>query len=122
MAFKLPEMHKDTKPFLLGAVAGAIIITWTGFDAMGWKTASATETLAKRQADGAVIAAYAHLCQAQFNAAKDVPVRIAALQKSERWSRGDVITKAGFATMTGEKEPTQGVAQACADMLIPEKS
>ena len=27
-----------------------------------------------------------------------------------------------FATMLGEKEPTQGVAEACAELLIPEKT
>ena len=118
----LPTMHKDTKPFLLGVLAGAVVFIWTGFDGLGWKTASAAETLAKRQADSAVVAAYARVCSARFNSAKDHPVRLEELKKVERWSRGDVLTKAGFATMLGEKEATQGVSQACADMLIPEKS
>ncbi|MFM9966832.1 MAG: hypothetical protein ACKVQK_00300, partial [Burkholderiales bacterium] len=99
-------LHKDKTPFLLGALAGAIISVWTGFDALGWKTASASETLVKRGADSAVIAAYAKVCSAQFNAAKDLPARIATLQKTERYSRGDAVGKAGFATMTGEKEAT----------------
>lgn len=118
MAFKL---HKDTQPFTLGALAGAILITWVGFDALGWKTAGATESLAKRQADMAVVAAYARVCSAQFSAAKDLAERLAELQKVDQWSRGDVITKSGFATMLGEKEPTSGVSQACADLLIPRK-
>lgn len=119
----LPALHKDTKPFVLGAVAGAILIVWTGFDAMGWKTANASDTLVKRGADAAVIAAYARVCSAQFRSGgKDLDARLAALQKTERYSRGDVIGKAGYATMAGEKEPTQGVAQACADLLIPEKA
>jgi hypothetical protein len=118
----LPKMHKDTKPFLLGAVAGAILSVWTGFDALGWKTAAASETIAKRQADSAVVAAYARVCSAQFkNGGKDLDARLAALQKTERYSRGDLVGKSGFATMAGEKEATQGVAQACADLLIPEK-
>jgi hypothetical protein len=33
-----------------------------------------------------------------------------------------VVTKAGFAAMLGEKEPTQGVSEACAELLIPEKT
>lgn len=122
MDFKLPVMHKGTKPFCLGALAGAVLIAWVGFDALGWKTAGASETLAKRQADGAVAAAYARICSAQFNAAKDLPVRLAELRKAERWSRGDVVAKAGFATMFGDKEPIQGVSQACAELLIPEKN
>ena len=119
----LPVIHKDQLPFVLGVVAGAIISVWTGFDAMGWKTASASETLVKRGADAAVVAAYAGVCSAQFkNGGKDYDTRLAALQKTERYSRGDVVAKSGFASMTGEKEPTQGVAQACADLLIPEKT
>jgi hypothetical protein len=121
MDFKLPAMHKDTKPFCLGALVGAVLITWVGFDQFGWKTGGASETLAKRQADGAVVAAHARICSAQFNSAKNFPVRLAELQKTERWSRGQVVAKAGFATMLGEKEPTQGVSEACANLLIPEK-
>ena len=116
----LPQMHKDTKPFLLGALAGAVLFTWVGFDALGWKTGAAAETLAKRQADSALVAGYAHVCIFQFKNAKDFPARFDALKKVERWSRGDLISKAGFATMPGDKEALQGVSQACADMLIPE--
>ena len=122
MGFKLPAMHKDTSPFCLGALAGAVLITWVGFDALGWKTANASETLSKRHAELAVVTAYARICSAQFSGAKDLPVRLAELQKADRWSRGDVVAKTGFATMSGEKEPTQGVSQACADLLIPGKT
>jgi hypothetical protein len=121
MDFKLPAMHKDAKPFCLGALAGALLIAWAGFDLLGWKTGGASETLAKRQADGAVVAAHARICSFRFNSAGNLPVGLAELQKTERWSRGQVVAKSGFATMPGEKEPAQGVAEACANLLIPEK-
>jgi hypothetical protein len=107
------------KPFSLGALAGAVIITWTGFDALGWKTAGATETLGKRQADTAVIKALATICDAQFRKDADVAGRLATLEKTERYSRGDVVIKAGWATMPGSKEPNREVGQACAELLIP---
>ena len=119
MDFKL---HKDAKPFGLGALIGAVLVAWVGFDAMGWKTAVAAETLGKRQAETAVVAAYAGICKERFTAAADGAARLADLQKVEQWSRGEVIAKSGFATMRGEKEPTSGVPQACADRLIPAKS
>ena len=122
MVFKLPAMHKDTNPFCLGAVAGAILIAWVGFDALGWKTAATSESLGKKQAEVAVVGALAHICQVQFNGAKDLPERLAVLQKTERWSRADVVTKSGFATMQGEKEPMPGVSSACADLLAPSTS
>ena len=121
MTFKIP-MHKDTIPFAVGALAGAVLVTWVGFDAMGWKTANASDALVKRGSEVAVVAAYAHICTARFNEAKDVPGRLADLQKVEQWSRGEVLAKSGFATMRGEKEPTSGVPQACADLLLPAKT
>mgnify|MGYP001611679062 CR=1 FL=1 len=122
MDFKLPVMHKGTKPFFLGVLVGAALIAWMGFELIGWKTGGTSERLAKRQADGAVVDAHARICRAQFNSATNLPARLAELQKTEQWSRGAVVTKAGFATMPGEKEPTQGVAEACAALLIPEKN
>ncbi len=121
MDFKFPAMHKDTNPFLLGAFVGALLLAWAGFELLGWSTSGATERLAKRQADVAVVAALGRICSTQFNSAPNLPARLAELQKTERWSRGGVVAKTGFATMVGEKEPTSGVAEACADLLIPEK-
>lgn len=115
------KMHKDTNPFLIGALAGAVLATWVGFDALGWKTGATAESLVKRGSETAAIAAYAHVCTAQFNAAKDKDVQLAALTKIDKWSRGDVIAKGGFATMVGDKEPVSGVPSACAELLIPEK-
>lgn len=122
MGFKLPAIPGETKPFLLGALAGAALIAWMGFDLAGWKTSGDFTRLSKRQADSAVVAAQARICNVQFNNAANRPARFAELQKTERWSRGAVVTKGGFATMLGEKEPTQGVAEACAELLIPEKT
>lgn len=119
MEFKLPALPKDTKPFCLGALAGAVAIAWIGFDSFGWKTSAASETLAKRQADGAVVAAYAHICASEFSSARNSPARLAELKKVDQWARGEAVAKGGFATMAGEKEPTYGVGQACADLLIP---
>jgi hypothetical protein len=107
------------KPFALGVLGGAIVITWTGFDALGWKTNSAAMGLASNQADAAVIATQASICEAQFKKQVDFAARIAALEKTERYSRGDVILKGGWATMPGSKEPMQSVGQACADLLVP---
>ena len=119
MAFALP---KNTNPFCVGALAGAVLAVWVGFDAMGWKTAAASESLVKRGSETAVAAAYAHVCVNQFNAAKDHDAKLAELKKIDQWSRGDAIVKTGYATMAGDKEPVQGVGQACAQLLMPEKS
>lgn len=115
-------MHKDTKPFLLGSLAGAVLLAWVGFQFVGWKSAGDSERLAKGQTDTAVSAALAKICSVQFNSAANLPERLAVLQKTEQWSRSEVLAKAGFATMPGDKEPAQNVAEACASLLVPEKT
>ena len=119
MDFKLPA---GTKPFCLGAAAAAVLVTWVGFDALGWKTAGTSDMLAKRQADSAVTAALASICTEQFKRSAQFSVQMADLAKAERYSRGDIVAKGGWATMVGSKEPQPGVAQLCADMLIPAKT
>jgi hypothetical protein len=118
MDFKLPV---GTKPFCLGALAAAVLVTWVGFDALGWKTSSTAEANSKRNAETAVAAAFASICSEQFKKSSQYSVQLAALEKSERYSRGDIVAKGGWATMAGSKEPQPGVAQLCADLLVPEK-
>lgn len=115
-------MLKYAKPVLLGALAGALLISWIGFQLVGWTTSSVAERAAKKQTENAVAGALAKICGVQFNSAANLPERLAELQKTERWSRGGVITKAGFATMPGDKEPANGVAEACSNLLAPEKN
>jgi hypothetical protein len=115
-------IHKDQKPFALGALAGAALIVWVGFGTFNWKTPGKAETLAKQQISAALTADHAQICLAQFNAGKDSPARMTKLQATDRWSRGDVIEKGGYATMAGAKQAGQGVSQACADLLIPDKA
>ncbi len=120
--FAIEKIHKDAKPFALGVLAGAGLIAWIGFGALNWKTPGKAETLAKRQVDTAVMASQAQICSAQFSAGKDGAGRMVTLKASDRWSRGDIVEKGGWATMAGSKTPGQGVSQACADLLIPEAS
>ena len=122
MDFKIPSLPAGAKPFCLGALAGAVLVAWVGFDALGWKTASAVEALSKRNTETAVAGAFASICSEQFKKGSQFTVQLAALAKTERYSRGDVLAKGGWATMAGSKEPHPGVAQLCAELLIPEKS
>ena len=122
MEFKMPKLPEKTKPFLLGAAAGALLLAWAGFDLLGWKTDGGANAFGKKQADQAVVAALAPICNAHFRAGADFSGRLTALQKTDRWSRGDMLVKGGWATMDGSKEPASGVAEACAELLVPEKN
>lgn len=119
MEFTMPKLPVETKPFLWGAVAGAAALAIIGFNSMGWMLDTTAAQLAKRQSDAAVITALAPVCVSRFKNAPDAPDRLAALEKIQRWSRGDELAKAGFATMPGEKDPNHGLASACAELLLP---
>jgi hypothetical protein len=119
MDYKMPV---GTKPFCLGALAGAILIAWVGFDALGWKTSNAAEATSRRNADTAVASALASICNEQFKKGSEYSAQLAALARTERYSRGDFVAKGGWATMPGSKDPAPGVAQLCAELLIPAKS
>lgn len=121
MDFTLPKLPAGTKPFCLGALAGAVLLGYVGFNVVGWTLEGTATKNAKRQADTAVASALASVCAAQFKSAPDADVRLAALEKIQRWSRGEELVKTGFATMPGSKEPNQGIGSACAELLIPEK-
>ena len=121
MGFEMPKMPVETKPFSLGVLAGAVLVAWVGFGGLNWKTSSAADRISKQEAEKAVVVAYAQICSAQFSKAGNLPIRLASLEKTDRWSRGEVLVKGGWATMTGSKEPIYGVSQACADLLLPEK-
>ncbi len=118
---KLPQIPAGTKPFLLGAFVGALVLGYVGFNVMGWTLEATATKNAKRQADTAVAAALAPVCAAQFRSAPDAAERLVALEKVQRYSRSEVLVKGGFATLPGSKEPNQSVASACAELLIPEK-
>jgi hypothetical protein len=122
MELKMPQFPVGTKHFCWGVVAGAVVLGWTGFDALGWKSKSAAEALANKKADTAVVAAFASICRDQFTKGADFSARLASLEKLERYSRGEALAKGGWATMSGRKEPQQGVAQECAELLFPAKT
>jgi hypothetical protein len=122
MTSKFFNLPLGTKPFCLGALAGAVLAVWIGFDALGWRTSGTAEALSKRNAEASVAAAFASVCSERFKSGSEYSAQLAALAKADRYSRGDVVAKGGWATMPGSKDPHPGVAQLCADLLIPEKT
>lgn len=113
-------LKEDTKPFLLGTLIGAACISWLGFAVIGWQSSSTAERMAKKRANEDVISAEANVCKFQFSSAANQKERLASLLKVDRYARGELLAKDGFATMPGSKEPVSGVAEACANLLAPE--
>jgi hypothetical protein len=57
-------------------------------------------------------------CISRFKSGPDATAQLAALKKADSYDRGDLIKKAGWATMPGTKNPVEGAADACAQQLV----
>jgi len=107
----------NTKPWIQGAVVGAVAATIIGFSWGGWVTGGSSDKRAAVAAHDATVVALASICADRFRAQADAPVKLAELTKTSSWERGNVIEKSGFALMPGSKTADSDVARACAESL-----
>ena len=102
------------KPAVWGAVFGAVAIMIVGFSWMGWNLGSTTKRLVSDGSDSAVVAALTPFCVANYMKQPDASKQLALLRAdTSSYTQREIIEKAGFATMPGNKEPSSGLAAAC---------
>lgn len=105
------------KPGLYGAAVGAVALAVVGFSAGGWMTASKASEMASNRAHLEVVAALVPICLEQSKHDPDVTETLAQLKSADSYRRGDMLMKAGWATMPGSDGPNSYVARACAAKL-----
>ena len=110
------------KPGLWGVVLGAIGMIMVGFWYFGWTTASSAAQLAQDRADTAVVAALVPFCVVKAQADPDKTVLAKFQAEESSYSRSDMVMKAGWATLAGEKTSDDALARACSDKLHGLKS
>ena len=110
----------ETKPFLWGAVGGAIALAIVGFTWGGWVTGGRAETDATQRANAAVVVALTPVCVDKFKHTADLSANLVALKKADSWAQGDFVEKGGWATIPGSDSAGQvsAVAKACASSLV----
>jgi hypothetical protein len=114
----MPKLPAQTRPFLWGAVSGAIALAFVGFNWGGWMTGGTAERMAADRADSTTIAALTPICVAQFRAGPAAQASLVALKKTSSWEQADYVRNGGWATMPGSNsEPNRQVAAACAEAL-----
>src|ERR1019366_3327523 len=101
------------KPGLWGAVAGAIGMAIVGFWQLGWTTLGTAEQLAQQRADTAVVAALVPFCVVKAGQDPDKTVLAKFRAEESSYSRSDMVTKAGWATLAGGKSSDDALARAC---------
>jgi hypothetical protein len=106
-----------TKPGIWGAVAGAVAISILGFSQMGWTTAGSADRMARDRVETAVTSALLPFCVA--NAERDADAAKLSKFKTEQssYSRTQLVSDSGWATMPGMTSPDRNLASACADKL-----
>jgi hypothetical protein len=110
------------KPGVWGAIIGAAGIMVIGFSAMGWTLGSTAEKAAQQRTESAVATALTPFCVQSYLKQPDVAKKLAGLREDNSWTQRETIEKGGWATMPGNKEPSSGVAEACAAALLKAKT
>ncbi len=110
------------KPGIWGAAVGAFAIAIIGFSQLGWTTSTTAEKLAQERADTAVVAALVPFCVAKSQLDPDKTVFAKFQAETSSYSRSDMVTKAGWATIGNNKSPNDALARACSDKLNSAKS
>lgn len=105
------------KPACWGAVGGAAVVAFIGFNWGGWVTSATADQRAEHLASKAVVAVLAPICVDKFQQQTDSGANLAVLKKISSWQQGPFIEKGGWATMPGSKAPDSSVASACAELL-----
>ena len=113
---------ENVKPILWGAVGGAILLAFVGFNWGGWVTTGTAEARAKEIAANAVADRLGSICVAQFNKDAQKAQKLKEMNGQDTWERGRYIEKQSWAIMPGDEKPESGVADACAKHLTAKNS
>ena len=97
-----------------GCIAATLIV---GFGFAGWVTAGKFETQVAEAAANARHELAAAVCVEEVMATKHVAATLAKIKEAGWYDRGELVAKAGWATMPDRKEPNSTVASLCAAQL-----
>jgi hypothetical protein len=111
---------RPSKTLLFWACVASVVLTMiVGFSWGGWVTGGTARQTAEAMARDAVVQRLAPICVMQSGKDLGKGQKLVALKDESSWQRGEYVSKQGWATMPGEKEPDRRVAEACAALLLP---
>ena len=111
------QVPQWVKPGVWGAIVGAVGIMIIGFSWGGWVLDSTAKSVARDQANTAVVAVLTPICVEKFMAQPEATTKLAELQKIASWNQKQVVEKGGWATVPGSTTPNPAVASACLEQL-----
>jgi hypothetical protein len=101
----------------LGAIGGALLTMYVGFNAGGWMTNGSAEVMAKETAAIAVAERLGTICVAQYNRDTAKSQKLIEMKDKDTWEKGRYIDTQSWAIMPGAEKPENGVSDACAKQL-----
>lgn len=113
----LMKMPVWIKPGIWGFASGAIVMAIVGFSQLGWKTEGNANNLARERANTAVIAALVPFCVAKAESDGERAALARFQAETSPYSRHDIVSKAGWATVGGARNPDDELARACSAKL-----
>lgn len=109
---------ENLKTFVQGAIVGAIVLVIGIFWAGLVVTAGAAESMAREQAQAAVVDQLAPICVAQFGRDENRQQLRKDMAAKESWNQSDFVKSSGWATMPGSDTPRDDIARTCAEMIM----
>ena len=103
------ETEVKVKYGVWGLICGAIVAIIIGFAWGGWSTSSTTQKMSGE----AVLASQAAICVAQFIKEPNSQEKLKEFETIDSYKRSEFIEKGGWDKMPGQKEASNGVANAC---------
>jgi hypothetical protein len=110
------------KPAVIGGLCGAALMSFIGFNQLGWESASSADRLARDRAEGAVVTALVPQCVAKARATSQAEALTKFQSEASSYSRNDIVATAGWATLGEAKFPDNLLARACAAQLYVAKA
>jgi hypothetical protein len=106
---------RATKKVVFWAIIGSVVLTIiAGFNWGGWVTTGT----AQEMADAAVVQRLAPICIDQFNQDPGKGQKLIEFNKARNYQKDDYVMEQGWATMPGEENPDNKVADACVKLLV----
>jgi hypothetical protein len=105
------------KPFLLGAIGGALLATYVGFSWGGWILGSTAADLAEKTGRDSKVQAFASICADKFLQQANAVSQLESLKKLSSSDQKSLVENGGFAASLGTKDDLSAIGGACATLL-----
>ena len=106
-----------TRPVLVGAAIGAVVVSIVGFSWGGWMTGSSAEKMARVRATDEVTQAMVPICLDIAASDPQREAKLSTVRAAAGYNRQEAVMNTGWATVPGAEKPNRALARACMERL-----